>query len=621
MGTIKISQLPPATSPVSRASLVPVVQNNITVKATLGQLQEIASVTDYGAVGDGITDDSVAIQAAVTANDAVFFPAGTYKVGTPINLKSNNMVFGEGASSVIYYTGSVTSKGALFADSNSSSSYVENLIIRDLKVLGDVATAGFSEFVHLISLHGVRNCLIENCEIVGFRGDGIILGSGLNDPSTTERHNVNVTIRDCYIDGVNNDNRNGVSVIDGNSINIDNNYFTRCSRSSMPGAIDVEPDASVFHVIRDISIRNNRIDDCRGGVAAITILLPIQTFTTAPSGFVIEGNYINTPNAPSNNTYGIFFEFGNPFAAPPIAAITEATPNLGVRILNNYVKFPNTGPGRCMVVWNINDAVIANNEFVGGSTSLIGYPGTNVLDLALVNNSFTSVNGTGDYAVSVFTGSRITFEGNVFKDCGATSGAARGAIEFSTGTTSYVSLLNNTFLSPNGTFTQQAIRDAGHTFTPNTNQFFGNNLIAGTNQFQSIYADSMETAYTPTVEGGGSAGTGTYTLQFGRYRRIGGLVFFRVVIHVNAGHTGTGVIEVSLPTAVQAQLNNEETMCAANADGVTSTGGIVGLINPAALVGTNGCVRIYQTATGTTNTVTIPAGAFKVAASGYYIAA
>lgn len=483
MAVVKISELPAATLPLTGAELAPIVQGNVTKKATVNSLGPTVSVKAYGATGDGVTDDTAAIQAACTAANGVFFPSGTYKITAPITLKSNNMVYGEGASSVILYDGTATSQGALYANSGSNTVYVENLVVQNLKILGTVATAGFSEFIHLVAFHGVRNCLIDSCEIVGFRGDGIIIGSG--DVALQERHNVDVTISNCYIDGVNNDNRNGISVIDGNGVAIENNYFTRCTRSTMPGAIDIEPDDNNFHVVKNISIRNNRIYDCRGGVGAITVLLPIQTFTTAPNGFVIEGNYIENPSPPNNNHYGIFFEFGNPFAAPPIAAITDATPNLGVRILNNYIKMPTTGPGRCIVVWNINDAVIADNEFVGGSTSLLGYPGTNVLDVSFVNNSFTRVNGTGDYAISIFTGSRIKFEGNVFKDCGATSGAARGAIEFNTGTTSYVDLIDNVFVSPNGSFTQQAIRDSGHTFTGATNRFIGNSLIAGTNQFVS----------------------------------------------------------------------------------------------------------------------------------------
>lgn len=39
-----------------------------------------ASVTDYGAVGDGITDDTAAVQAAADDNNCIYFPPGTYLV-------------------------------------------------------------------------------------------------------------------------------------------------------------------------------------------------------------------------------------------------------------------------------------------------------------------------------------------------------------------------------------------------------------------------------------------------------------------------------------------------------------------------------------------------------------
>lgn len=44
------------------------------------KLQEFVSVKDFGAVGDGVTDDTAAIQAAIDANPngSIFFPEGTY---------------------------------------------------------------------------------------------------------------------------------------------------------------------------------------------------------------------------------------------------------------------------------------------------------------------------------------------------------------------------------------------------------------------------------------------------------------------------------------------------------------------------------------------------------------
>src|SRR5262245_50598639 len=69
------------------------------------RLAEVKNVKDYGAVGDGATDDTAAIQAAVNAaygssssphgggsgvynNAAVFFPAGNYIIKSAITLRS-----------------------------------------------------------------------------------------------------------------------------------------------------------------------------------------------------------------------------------------------------------------------------------------------------------------------------------------------------------------------------------------------------------------------------------------------------------------------------------------------------------------------------------------------------
>jgi len=319
----------------------------------------------------------------------------------------------------------------------------------------------------------VRNCVVERCVIEGFRGDGIYIGSG--DLAGQERHNIGVTVRDCYINGVNNDNRNGISIIDGTNVNIDNNYFVNTTRSNMPGAIDVEPDVNVYHIIRDISIRNNRMFSCGGNVGNITVFLPSVAYTTMPNGFNIENNYIQS----STNSYGIYFTYGN--SSGP--ALTESTSEFGVRISKNVVNYGSV-TGRGFGLGNANDTILEGNEFIGGTSSFIGGTGVNVLDITLRNNSFVDVQyGVDPFAVIVTTGSRIKFESNLFKDCGPAVGALGGGIEFAAGTTSYVDIIGNIFVSPGGSFTQQAIRDSAHTFTGATNRLIGNSLIAGANNF------------------------------------------------------------------------------------------------------------------------------------------
>lgn len=98
----KISQLPVATSPVAPDVVLPVVQSGQTRQASIDQLgflpagtgavtrtiqsklQDTVSVKDFGAVGDGSTDDTSAINTALIAVNALgsvalYFPAGVYK--------------------------------------------------------------------------------------------------------------------------------------------------------------------------------------------------------------------------------------------------------------------------------------------------------------------------------------------------------------------------------------------------------------------------------------------------------------------------------------------------------------------------------------------------------------
>ncbi len=77
--------------------------------ATNAQMSNLGllSVKQYGAVGNGTTDDTTAIQncinAAVAAEKAVFFPAGTYLVSNTI--ESVQLVSGANGTVDMYKAG------------------------------------------------------------------------------------------------------------------------------------------------------------------------------------------------------------------------------------------------------------------------------------------------------------------------------------------------------------------------------------------------------------------------------------------------------------------------------------------------------------------------------------
>ncbi|MBI1301345.1 MAG: hypothetical protein GC137_06770 [Alphaproteobacteria bacterium] len=65
------------------------------------KFSDLISIKDFGAVGDGLTDDTVAIQNALAAHNTVFVPEGVYLVTGTIRLTARQAMIGAGQSSVI----------------------------------------------------------------------------------------------------------------------------------------------------------------------------------------------------------------------------------------------------------------------------------------------------------------------------------------------------------------------------------------------------------------------------------------------------------------------------------------------------------------------------------------
>ncbi len=65
------------------------------------KLADFISVMDFGAVGDGLTDDSLAFQQALAAHDSIYIPSGTYLITSPITLSENQSIIGAGQTTII----------------------------------------------------------------------------------------------------------------------------------------------------------------------------------------------------------------------------------------------------------------------------------------------------------------------------------------------------------------------------------------------------------------------------------------------------------------------------------------------------------------------------------------
>jgi hypothetical protein len=71
----------------------------VVARSNQDKLRETVSVKDFGAVGDGITDDTAAFNAAISTSKKVYVPKGTYLVNVTINTKT--VVEGDGSLSTI----------------------------------------------------------------------------------------------------------------------------------------------------------------------------------------------------------------------------------------------------------------------------------------------------------------------------------------------------------------------------------------------------------------------------------------------------------------------------------------------------------------------------------------
>jgi len=130
------------------ATLIPKYTQVTTSNRTIAQkFAETISVLDFGATGNGSTDDSVAIQAAINTGKAVYFPAGTYKCNVTIN--NRTILFGDGstlskitpfsnASAAFLYTYTAMSTPSPLSFWNYHS------VVRDLGFYGSSATSGGS---------------------------------------------------------------------------------------------------------------------------------------------------------------------------------------------------------------------------------------------------------------------------------------------------------------------------------------------------------------------------------------------------------------------------------------------------------------------------------------------
>jgi hypothetical protein len=91
------------------------------------------SVKIYGAVGDGITDDTMAVSNTVSTLGGAYFPKGTYFVTAPIFLPTHGAAWGDGDGSIVFGTNTSGYLSSIFIVSN-----VHDVLIERLALMGAI---------------------------------------------------------------------------------------------------------------------------------------------------------------------------------------------------------------------------------------------------------------------------------------------------------------------------------------------------------------------------------------------------------------------------------------------------------------------------------------------------
>lgn len=252
----------------TRATSWPVKFPGKTVDLADIQKASMKNVKDYGAKGDGITDDTAALQSALNTGEPVYIPAGTYIISDSLRAIKNNVIYGDSEASYIVskstdktkYILGIGSRSAVYNLSLSYSNSVDVSIANSgdqyvgIALIGDPYPLQRTGIYNITIRHvgtGISDKLTagfsvsyNDIEITDFSFCGMYLGGG----STGDLLN-NVYIN-CGVKNPNTDNAalykawcglyvNGNDALTVNTLNVEWCSFSYCAISINDSHIDI----------------------------------------------------------------------------------------------------------------------------------------------------------------------------------------------------------------------------------------------------------------------------------------------------------------------------------------------------------------------------------------------
>jgi len=140
--------------------------NDVVVRSIQSKLQDIVSVKDFGAVGDGLTDDTDAIQSALDNNSAVFIPEGVF-LCDELTLNTNNLVVGGGTLKYNNDTPSSSPQIYLFNATSVSNVKISGVTFDCLNPSNQINALAEADYrgAYIVG-NNVENLIVENCTAI-----------------------------------------------------------------------------------------------------------------------------------------------------------------------------------------------------------------------------------------------------------------------------------------------------------------------------------------------------------------------------------------------------------------------------------------------------------------------
>jgi len=268
------------------------------------------NVKDYGAIGNGTTNDTAAVLLAIadSAGKVLLWPVGTYLINNNVVSPVSNSAWCITPSAIITNVTTSAVYNLIIIDAVSNFALYGGGTIQGYVVNNAAANAILVNISNSAATINTKNILIDNITFTNSNGECIFIGSG-GAASVGCR---NVTVNNCRISGA---RRNGIAVGAANFVTITNNEISATynpDHVEICSGIDIEPLAGQLatniyiannyiysnygcgislyggagsvgsEVISNVSIDNNSLDDnCKGGLGvSSTLVASLETTTT-----------------------------------------------------------------------------------------------------------------------------------------------------------------------------------------------------------------------------------------------------------------------------------------------------------------------------------------------------